>query len=229
MEPEAIAGALLSALRSAGMVFSGREVLDAGCGTGVYARLIARMGASRVLGVDVELGNIQKAGDVAGQGNLFFREGSIEDPMEPESVDVVFCKGAAYYVQDLDGLLRTFSVTLRHGGDLYITFTENTRSARFQNAFKRLATRVPDWFRPVFRDALACLYMAGQLCKGADAMPWSIVRGKMNTIFYPAVRILSPEEFRQRVAAAGFSTVAFFKRGGPETSSTDFALWARKI
>ncbi|MDJ1131411.1 class I SAM-dependent methyltransferase [Streptomyces iconiensis] len=41
-----------SLLRALGEV-AGKRVLDVGCGDGVYARMVQRMGASRVVGVDV--------------------------------------------------------------------------------------------------------------------------------------------------------------------------------
>ncbi|PIV82663.1 MAG: hypothetical protein COW52_12365, partial [Nitrospirae bacterium CG17_big_fil_post_rev_8_21_14_2_50_50_9] len=42
----------MTQLLNAGLRVEGKRVLDLGCGTGTYARIIAEMGATSVVGVD---------------------------------------------------------------------------------------------------------------------------------------------------------------------------------
>ncbi|PQJ34091.1 ribosomal protein L11 methyltransferase [Salinibacter sp. 10B] len=77
----------------AGTVASGDTVIDVGTGTGVLAIAAARLGASSVLGVDIEPGAVQNARENVAQNGVedrvTIREGSIDTVPADRSADVI--------------------------------------------------------------------------------------------------------------------------------------------
>ena len=70
-----------------------KNILDLGCGTGIFAIASALMGASSSLGVDIDMDSIELAGDVSRKLNLDnvdFRICDVNEFSESLNVDTVF-------------------------------------------------------------------------------------------------------------------------------------------
>jgi SAM-dependent methyltransferase len=100
----------------------GAELLDIGCGIGGVDLLIAeRHGAAKVIGIDIEAGNIARARLRAERRGLSNRvayrlvaPGNL--PFAPNSFDVVFSKDAIIHIPDKEALFRDVFALLRPGG-----------------------------------------------------------------------------------------------------------------
>ncbi|MGW5055577.1 class I SAM-dependent methyltransferase [Actinokineospora sp. NPDC004072] len=91
------------------------DALDAGCGTGRYARMLAERG-HRVIGVDSSPDMLARA-----RGADEFRLGDLHDlPVDDGAVDLVVCGLALVHVPDLRPVLAEFARVLRPGGDVVI-------------------------------------------------------------------------------------------------------------
>jgi ubiquinone/menaquinone biosynthesis C-methylase UbiE len=89
-----------------------QRVLDAGCGDGLFASLIA---APVVIGVDNAPAMVARALE----RGVDARPGDIERlPFEHEAFDVVVCNWVLYHLQDLDRGLAELARVLRPGGRL---------------------------------------------------------------------------------------------------------------
>lgn len=116
-----------SVLAAVGEV-SGRAVLDAGCGTGGYARLLARRGAERVVGVDVSEGMLAVAREVEERAQLGidYRVGDIarapwsagSGGLASDVVVAVYLLSQARTGADLRAMCRGLAALSRPGGRL---------------------------------------------------------------------------------------------------------------
>lgn len=87
-----------------------RRVLDAGCGDGLFARVIA---AQEVIGIDNSAAMVARARERGVDARL----GDIQDlPLEDGAFDVVVCNWTLYHLQDLDRGLAEIARVLRAGG-----------------------------------------------------------------------------------------------------------------
>ena len=96
----------------------GLSVLDIGCGAGLLAEPLARLGAS-VTGVDPAPGliAIAQAHAEATGAELTYRAGAVEDlAREGEKFDVVLAMEVVEHVNDLSGFVRCAATLLRPGG-----------------------------------------------------------------------------------------------------------------
>lgn len=93
--------------------------LDAACGTGRFAELLARRG-HRVMGVDSSPDMLAYARRRVPDGE--FRVGELDRlPLADGSVDVIVCALALVHVPSLEPVLAEFARVLRPGGDLVIS------------------------------------------------------------------------------------------------------------
>ncbi|PSL01780.1 methyltransferase family protein [Haloactinopolyspora alba] len=93
--------------------------LDAACGTGRFAELLAESG-HQVIGVDSSPDMLAHARQRVPDGE--FHVGDVERlPLPDDSVDVIVCALALVHVPDLAPALAEFTRVLRPGGDLVIS------------------------------------------------------------------------------------------------------------
>ena len=96
---------------------SGQQVLDAGCGTGYGAFLLARAGAEAVLGVDIDPRNVRFARKRYGAPNLTFEVADIERLNFPEeSFGLVVASNALEHLHDPSEFLRLLRRFLKRSG-----------------------------------------------------------------------------------------------------------------
>lgn len=97
---------------------AGRDVLDAGCGPGVYAEWLLARGA-RVVGLDVTPAMLALSRERLGDRAALLRA-NLERPLPfaAAAFDVVLCPLVLGYVKDWRPLFREFARVVRPGGTL---------------------------------------------------------------------------------------------------------------
>jgi ubiquinone/menaquinone biosynthesis C-methylase UbiE len=106
---------------------TGETVIDVACGAGpgLLAASRAVGPAGHVVGIDFATQMLAIAGErarAAGVDNVELRTGDMTAlDIEPGSADVVLCVLGLFFVDDMPGLLRSFSALLRPGGRLAVT------------------------------------------------------------------------------------------------------------
>jgi SAM-dependent methyltransferase len=105
-----------------GLAIEGREVLDLGCGIGGASVVLAgELGATRVLGIDVEPASLEQAAGLVDEVGLadrvslqFVEPGAL--PLPDAAFDLVFTKDVFCHVPDKPTLLAEAYRVLRPGG-----------------------------------------------------------------------------------------------------------------
>jgi ubiquinone/menaquinone biosynthesis C-methylase UbiE len=107
------------------LFFKDKIVLDAGCGSGKFSATIAKLGASKVIGLDIGKRSIefarQQSKKVDYGNSLEFVEGSILNiPLEDDSVDIVWSNGVIHHTVDYDKCVEEFSRVIKSSGELFL-------------------------------------------------------------------------------------------------------------
>jgi O-antigen biosynthesis protein len=99
----------------------GLEVLDAGCGVGYGAEMIARAGASRVVGIDLAPEAITAATNRVGE-SVDFQVGDVRDPpFEEGAFDLVVCFEVLEHLEDPEPAITALKGVLREAGLLIVS------------------------------------------------------------------------------------------------------------
>jgi 2-polyprenyl-6-hydroxyphenyl methylase/3-demethylubiquinone-9 3-methyltransferase len=109
---------LKQVLGRSGAGAAGKTVADIGCGGGLFAEELARLGAS-VIGVDPSAPSLQTARAHAGAAGLAvdYRLGSGEQlPLPDASADIACCVDVLEHVSDVPAVLRETARILKPGG-----------------------------------------------------------------------------------------------------------------
>jgi ubiquinone/menaquinone biosynthesis C-methylase UbiE len=141
-------------------VFGGKVCVDAGCGSGKFSATLARLGAAKVIGIDIGEKGLEFARSQAAKvdygDRLDYRTGSLLDiPLEDASVDVVWSNGVIHHTLDYEGCVREFARILKPGGTLFLYV--NGRFGLFelmQDTLRKSMEAVP---RPFFQFFLKVL------------------------------------------------------------------------
>ncbi len=112
---------LVSAVRSLLPPLEEKQVLDAGCGDGLYAAWLADQGGD-VVGVDLSQEMVKVAQERYGDEAEFHQADLSEEiPAEDDSFDLVVCQHVFSHLPAIDGALAEFARVLRPGGDLVLS------------------------------------------------------------------------------------------------------------
>lgn len=99
----------------------GKDVVDLGCGAGVYARSWLRLGAAHVTGVDPSEESLEVAREAAEAGTSTFVEAEATKTGLPgECADIVFIRAVLHHLDDHEAFATEAARLLRPGGKLII-------------------------------------------------------------------------------------------------------------
>jgi ubiquinone/menaquinone biosynthesis C-methylase UbiE len=132
----------------AGVAPTGGVVLDAGCGSGRLAVLIARRWPDlQVRGVDLEPGMVEVAARRAEQENLGsrvqFTAADLADLQLPDdSVDLIVSTASMHHWADVGAVIASLSRVLRPGGQLWIYDFRIVPAGRVRSAARNLGSLV---------------------------------------------------------------------------------------
>ncbi|HET9820572.1 MAG TPA: bifunctional 2-polyprenyl-6-hydroxyphenol methylase/3-demethylubiquinol 3-O-methyltransferase UbiG [Burkholderiaceae bacterium] len=106
--------------------WSGKQVIDVGCGGGILAESVARRGAAQVLGIDLALKPLRVAqlhALEAGVSNIDYREVSAEAlaSERPASVEVVTCMEMLEHVPDPASVVGACARLVKPGGQVFFS------------------------------------------------------------------------------------------------------------
>jgi ubiquinone/menaquinone biosynthesis C-methylase UbiE len=163
---------------------TGGVVLDAGCGSGRLAVLIARRRPDlQVRGVDLEPGMVEVAARRAEQENLASRvQFTVRDladlQLPDDSVDLIVSTASMHHWADVGAVIASLGRVLRPGGQLWIYDFRVVPPGRVRSAARNLDSRVDrtlvrtGWFPAALFQRLAVYPMSSRQAE-APAHPTS--------------------------------------------------------
>lgn len=95
-----------------------KKILDLGCGDGRHARLIKSMGASQVLGVDIneKMVELANAKNIGNPDVTFQVANGNQIPVESESMDIIVSNFVIHYFEDAQEVFSEISRVLKDKG-----------------------------------------------------------------------------------------------------------------
>ncbi len=95
-------------------------VLDAGCGTGHFCKVLSDRGASKIIGIDFSSAMIETAKQNCPAAEFYSEDISIQF-LEKETFDLIICALVLGHIIDIRPALENLAVALKKGGTLLIS------------------------------------------------------------------------------------------------------------
>lgn len=166
--------------------FSGKRVLDLGCGFGWHCVYAARHGAVRVLGLDRSENMLRRAREQTRETAVEYRQMELEEYEYPEGAfDVVLSSLALHYVKDFSDVCQKAARTLVRGGDFVFSIEHPVFTAygeqewMYGPAGEILCWPVDRYFEEGERDAV----FLGERVKKQHHTLTTLVRGLLESGF----------------------------------------------
>ena len=185
-------------------VFRGKVVVDAGCGSGKFSAALARLGAAKVIGLDIGEKGLDfaraQAKKVPYGGKLDYRRASLLDiPLPNDSVDFVWSNGVIHHTVGYEKCLEEFHRILKPGGEMFLYV--DGRFGLFELLCDVMVEANADLPRSLFQHYLATLGM------NSGRIYWI-----MDCLHAPYER-KSVEEVEKLLRKYGFTDLRQMKRG----------------
>ena len=164
--------------------FSGKRVLDLGCGFGWHCVYAARHGAVRVLGLDRSENMLRRAREQTRETAVEYRQMELEEYPEG-AFDVVLSSLALHYVKDFSDVCQKAARTLVRGGDFVFSIEHPVFTAygeqewMYGPAGEILCWPVDRYFEEGERDAV----FLGERVKKQHHTLTTLVRGLLESGF----------------------------------------------
>ena len=123
----------------------GKRVLDAGCGMGRFAEIVAKYGGT-VVGVDLSYAVDVAARNLSRWEDVHIVQADLRHlPFQPESFDLIYSLGVLHHTPDPQGTFQRLLPFLKPGGKISITVYSayNTVYVASTTLWRRLTTRLP--------------------------------------------------------------------------------------
>ncbi len=96
----------------------GKRILDAGCGSGIYSKLLAKKGA-KVSGIEISQKMIDYAEEYCERFDIDFRKGSIDKLQYKNNFfDCILCSLVVHYLKEPERVFKEFNRVLKKDGVL---------------------------------------------------------------------------------------------------------------
>jgi len=165
--------------------FRGKRVMDVGCGMGRNPHWYAEVGATSVLGIDVDDGSLEAARrNLESRPNVRIERCSVYDldPARQGTFDRVTCIGVLHHLAQPELALRRMWSCVASGGDLVLwcyAKEGNRLLLPVIQSLRALGSTVP-------------IGLSHAIAKGVTLAAWPVIRGlPWRTDYYRKLRLLS--------------------------------------
>ena len=219
--------AVLGAALAPGEVRGGR-VLDLGCGTGLSSRLLAELGAERVVGVDLSHRWLAFAREHSRGQAIDFVQMDLMHAPALGRFDVVFAYAVLYYAPDPDAAIAAAAACVEHGGLFIVGLLEDNPAARIMNRTRHVLALTPPALRAAVGSVAAAIAWPLVLARGSRPA-WTPFRRRVGAgLFVPARTLYSAAAATALVESLGFAVERVARGSGTLAASRHIVVRARR-
>lgn len=213
-----------------------RDILDCGCGTGIFTNIFAFLEAGKVTGLDISPGSLEtgrKIQEKMGSKNIEFVEGDmLSIPYKDRHFDIVWAWGSAHHTEDPMRALDEIDRVLKNGGKLLLALYKKTRLTWIHEIIRKTLVKTPrSWWVPLSKVMAFFLWPA---VKVREIFRKKARKGEkleeliLDWYFVPIRFYFTPVEIRTWLEQRGYTIEKFLPGSGRFESASNFIYKAVK-
>lgn len=213
-----------------------KEILDCGCGTGIFAIIFAALGAKEVTGLDISPGSLAtglKLKKMLGLENIKFVEGDmLQLPYEDETFDIIWAWGSVHHTENPLKAIFEIDRILKKHGKLLLALYKKTKFTWLHEILRKTLIKAPkSWWVTISRIMAFFLYPIVKLkeihrkkARQGEKLEELI----LDWYFVPIRYYYKPEEVKKLLEEKGYIIEKFLSASGRFESSSNFIFKAKK-
>ncbi|NOR14405.1 MAG: methyltransferase domain-containing protein [Candidatus Aminicenantes bacterium] len=212
-----------------------KNILDAGCGTGIFSIIFANHGAGKVTGIDISEGSLETARGLKEKFNLtnaeFEQQDMLNLPFADQSFDIVWAWGTVHHTTDPYGAISQLIRVLKPGGSLLLAVYTRTKLTFVHEIIRKILVHTPkrSWtflskVMAVFLSPVVFFFKKREKSRKGEKLEELI----LDWYFVPIRHYYTPEEIRDFLEKQGFEIEKFLPASGRFNSTSNFIFKARK-
>ncbi|WP_425990624.1 class I SAM-dependent methyltransferase [Afipia sp. DC4300-2b1] len=154
--------------------FEGRSFLDIGCGSGLHALAAARLGAGRIVGVDIDPDSVNTAKNVLSSRNLetpWLIENTSVFDLDPKvlgTFDIVYSWGVLHHTGSMWEAVNKAAAMVAPNGLLALALYRTTYMDAFWKFEKRLYSGAPIFVQKFLKSGYVGAFRLASLIRGGE-------------------------------------------------------------
>ncbi len=215
--------------------FEGKNILDAGCGTGIFSIIFANHGAGKVTGIDISEGSLGTARSMKEKFHLtnaeFEQQDMLNLPFADQSFDIVWAWGTVHHTTDPYRAISQLIRVLKPGGSLLLAVYTRTKLTFVHEIIRKILVHTPkrSWtflskVIAVFLSPVVFFFKKREKSRKGEKLEELI----LDWYFVPIRHYYTPEEIRDFLEKQGFEIEKFLPASGRFNSTSNFIFKARK-
>jgi len=213
----------------------GKEVLDSGCGTGIFSTIFAMKGAKNVIGIDISEGSLSTARALKAKHQLenlqFQKQNMLELPFHDDLFDIVWAWGTVHHTTDPLRAVDELTRVLKTNGTILLAVYRKTAITPIHEFIRKTCIRLPRsaWI-PVSKIMALVLTPFVHIFKRREKLRKGEKLDELilDWYFVPIRYHYTPDEIRDYLGKKGFEIEKFVPASGRFDSTSNFIFKARK-
>lgn len=213
-----------------------KQILDAGCGTGIFSSIFAGKGAKEVIGIDISDGSLSTGRKLKEKFNLenlqFQTQDMLNLPFGDNTFDVVWAWGTVHHTTDPFRAMNELIRVLKDDGTILFAIYKRTNLTPMHEIIRKTLIRMPKslWIpiskiMAILLNPFVAVFKKREKLRGGESLEELI----LDWYFVPIKHYYKPEEIKAYLENKGFIIEKFVAGSGRFDSTSNFILKAKKL
>jgi ubiquinone/menaquinone biosynthesis C-methylase UbiE len=212
-----------------------KNILDSGCGTGIFSLIFAKKGAKEVVGIDISEGSLKTGNSLKEKFNLdnlkFQKHNMLDLPFPDKSFDIVWAWGTVHHTTNPLKAIDELSRVLKENGTLLLAVYKKTTLTPIHEYIRKFCIRMPKFtwipiskFMAVVLTPFVYAFKKRDKLRKGEGLDELI----LDWYFVPIRFHYTPEEIKIYLEARGFIIKKYIPASGRFDSTSNFIYKAKK-
>ncbi len=213
----------------------GREVLDAGCGTGIFTIIFANKGARKVIGIDISEGSLNTGRMLKDKFELsnveFRKEDMLNLPFKDNTFDIVWAWGTIHHTENPYQAMNELIRVLKKNGTFFITLYKKTKLTFIHEIIRKILIKTPkkSWtflskIMAFFLWLVVFFFKRREKSRKGEKLEELI----LDWYFVPIRHYFEPQEIKSFLEKRNFKIEKFLPASGRFDSTSNFIFKAKR-